>query len=55
VEFRRDIPFFLDLYRSGRLKLDELISSRLALGDINEGFRALRDGDVARSVVMFEE
>jgi S-(hydroxymethyl)glutathione dehydrogenase/alcohol dehydrogenase len=54
VNFRTDIPYFLDLYRRGRLKLDELISTRLGLDAINEGFAALADGKVARSVIVFD-
>jgi S-(hydroxymethyl)glutathione dehydrogenase/alcohol dehydrogenase len=36
---------------SGRMKLDELISRRIALDEINEGFEAMRRGEVARSVI----
>jgi S-(hydroxymethyl)glutathione dehydrogenase/alcohol dehydrogenase len=53
VNIRRDIPYFLDLYQAGRLKLDELISSRLGLDEINAGFSALAQGAGARSVVLF--
>ena len=48
-----DIPLMLDLYRAGRLKLDELVSNRIALEQINEGYDAITDGSVARSVVVF--
>jgi S-(hydroxymethyl)glutathione dehydrogenase/alcohol dehydrogenase len=40
-------------YLDGRLKLDEMISARIALADINEGFAALKRGETVRSVVMF--
>jgi S-(hydroxymethyl)glutathione dehydrogenase/alcohol dehydrogenase len=53
VRFRQDLPYFLDLYRDGRLKLDELVSNRIALEEINEGYDAITDGSVARSVVVF--
>ncbi len=53
VRFRQDVPYFLDLYRSGRLKLDELVSNRITLEEINEGYEAITDGSVARSVVVF--
>jgi S-(hydroxymethyl)glutathione dehydrogenase/alcohol dehydrogenase len=53
VRFREDLPYFLDLYRSGRLKLDELVSNRIPLDQINEGYDAITDGSVARSVVVF--
>ena len=38
----------------GRLKLDELISQRIRLDQINEGFAELRRGELARSVIVFE-
>jgi S-(hydroxymethyl)glutathione dehydrogenase/alcohol dehydrogenase len=52
--FREDLPYFLDLYREGRLKLDELVSNRIPLTEINEGYAAIRDGSIARSVVVFD-
>ncbi len=38
----------------GRLPLDRLISKRIALEEINEGFAALQAGGVARSVITFD-
>ena len=52
--FRVDMPRYVDLYLSGRLKLDELVSRRIGLDDVNEGFEAMRRGEVARSVIVFE-
>ncbi len=52
--FRQDMPRYLDLYLDGRLKLDELVSARIALEDINEGFAAMRRGEVARAVIVFD-
>lgn len=52
--FRVDMPRYVDLYMSGRLKLDELVSARIGLDEINQGFEAMRRGDVARSVVLFD-
>jgi S-(hydroxymethyl)glutathione dehydrogenase/alcohol dehydrogenase len=49
-----DIPKLLDLYRSGDLKLDELITSRYKLDEINEGYRDLLDGKNIRGVVIHE-
>jgi S-(hydroxymethyl)glutathione dehydrogenase/alcohol dehydrogenase len=49
-----DIPRLVDLYLQGRLKLDQLISRTYSLDEINEGFEALRSGQVARGVVVFE-
>jgi S-(hydroxymethyl)glutathione dehydrogenase/alcohol dehydrogenase len=51
--FRVDMPRYVDLYMSGRLKLDELVSARIGLDEINEGFAAMRRGEVARSVIAF--
>ena len=52
--FRVDMPRYVDLYLSGRLKLDELVSRRISLDEINDGFEAMRRGEVARSVIVFE-
>ena len=52
--FRVDMPRFVDFYLQGRLHLDDLVSSRIALSDINEGMAALETGEVARSVIMFD-
>lgn len=51
TRFRIDMPMYANLYLQGRLKLDELVSRRLKLEEINDGFDALRKGEVARSVI----
>jgi len=51
--FRMDIPAYLDFYRQGRLLLDEMVSRRGKLDDINEAFRAMKAGEVARTVLTF--
>jgi len=48
-----DFPKLVNLYLDGRLKLDELVSRTYTLEDINEGFTALRTGQVARGVIVF--
>lgn len=48
-----DFPRFVELYQQGKLKLDELISRRFELDEINEAFRALQSGELARGVVTF--
>jgi S-(hydroxymethyl)glutathione dehydrogenase/alcohol dehydrogenase len=53
--FRYDLPRLVDLYLQGRLNLDDLVSSRIALDGINGGFAALAAGDVARSVVVYDQ
>ncbi len=49
----RDIPHYVALYAQGRLPVDRLLSGRLALDDINEGFDRLHDGRAVRQVVVF--
>jgi S-(hydroxymethyl)glutathione dehydrogenase / alcohol dehydrogenase len=51
--FTTDIPMLANLYLQGRLKLDELVSARISLDEINDGFRAMQRGGVARSVVVY--
>jgi S-(hydroxymethyl)glutathione dehydrogenase/alcohol dehydrogenase len=53
--FRVDMPRFVDFYLQGRLHLDDLVSNRIQLADINEGMAALETGEVARSVIMFND
>jgi len=50
----KDIPFMLDLYRQGRLKLDELITTRYSLDQINDGYADMRAGTNIRGVVIHE-
>ena len=47
----RDFPQLLDLYRSGRLPLDRLISHRLPLDEIDRAFELLNGGEAARVVL----
>jgi S-(hydroxymethyl)glutathione dehydrogenase/alcohol dehydrogenase len=51
---RRDFPLLARAYLDGALMLDELISRRIKLEEINEGFRALKRGETIRSVVVFD-
>ncbi|GAA2201123.1 zinc-binding dehydrogenase [Sinomonas flava] len=50
---RRDIPFYADLYLQGRLNLDELVSVRIDLEEINDAYARQETGAVARSVITF--
>jgi len=52
--FRTDIPLYLDFYRQGRLMLDEMVTKRGPIEDINEAFRAMKAGEVARTVLTFD-
>jgi S-(hydroxymethyl)glutathione dehydrogenase/alcohol dehydrogenase len=51
---RFDIPNLLAMYRSGALKLDELVTRTYPLDQINEGYQDMRDGKVIRGVVTFD-
>ncbi len=48
-----DIPKLVALYKSGELKLDELISRTITLDEVNEAFDAMATGEVARSVIVY--
>jgi S-(hydroxymethyl)glutathione dehydrogenase/alcohol dehydrogenase len=52
--FRVDIPRYIDFYLQGRLHLDEMVSRKLPLEDVNEAFRAMKAGEVARQVIVFD-
>jgi S-(hydroxymethyl)glutathione dehydrogenase/alcohol dehydrogenase len=52
--FRIDMPRYLELYRQGRLKLDELVSARRPLAEVNEAFADMKGGTVARTVLVFD-
>ncbi|AYC34074.1 alcohol dehydrogenase [Pseudomonas cavernae] len=53
--FPVDLPRLTDFYMQGRLKLDEMISQRIKLEQINEAFDELRRGELARSVIVFDQ
>jgi Zn-dependent alcohol dehydrogenase len=52
--FRLDIPRLVEFHMQGRMKLDQLVSNRLKLDQINDGFSALQRGGIARNVVVFD-
>lgn len=52
---QRDIPRFLDLYLAGRLPVDRLVTGRILLEDINQGFDVLQQGTVIRQLLAFED
>ena len=52
--FRVDMPRFVEFYLQGRLHLDDMISGRIKLEDVNDGLAALETGEVARNVIMFD-
>ena len=49
-----DLPMLVDLYMSGKLKLDELISRTLPLEEVNTALGELQHGRVARSVLKYD-
>lgn len=49
----RDLPRYINLFRRGRLPVDRLLTDRIALDDINEGFDRLREGKAIRQVITF--
>jgi S-(hydroxymethyl)glutathione dehydrogenase/alcohol dehydrogenase len=52
--FRTDMPRYVDLYLDGRLHLDEMISDRLKLAEVNQAFDKMRAQRAARSVIVFD-
>jgi Zn-dependent alcohol dehydrogenase len=50
----KDIPALLDMYRQGRLKLDELITRRYTLDDINDGYDDMRAGRNLRGIIDYQ-
>lgn len=53
TRIRTDIPMLIDLYRAGRLKLDELITGRYAITDINKAIASVKRGEALRNVIVF--
>jgi alcohol dehydrogenase len=51
----RDIPAYVELWRQGKLPIEELISSRIKLEDINAAMDALEQGAALRQVILFDE
>ena len=52
--FRFDMPKYVEFYLDGRLRLDEMISSRIPLSEVNTAFDRMRKGEAARQVIVFE-
>jgi S-(hydroxymethyl)glutathione dehydrogenase/alcohol dehydrogenase len=52
--FKVDMPRYIDLYYQGKLMLDEMITRRFRLDQVDEAFQAMREGEVIRSVLMFD-
>jgi S-(hydroxymethyl)glutathione dehydrogenase / alcohol dehydrogenase len=48
-----DVPRLIEIYRGGRLKLDELISNRYPLEKINEAIASALEGEALRNIIVF--
>ena len=48
------MPRYIDFYLNGKLNLDDMISQRIKLEDVNDAFSAMERGEVARSVIQFD-
>ena len=53
-EVGRDVPALVERYLDGEPRLDELVSARIDLGELDDGFARLREGTEARQVVVFK-
>ena len=51
---RKDVPHLLDLYMSGKYQLKEMVSRRLPLSELNHAFDLMKQGEVKRSVIVYE-
>jgi S-(hydroxymethyl)glutathione dehydrogenase/alcohol dehydrogenase len=51
--FHYDMPRIIDLYMAGRLKLDQLVTKKFRLDEINRSLEALEKGEVARGVIVY--
>jgi S-(hydroxymethyl)glutathione dehydrogenase/alcohol dehydrogenase len=54
VRIRIDAPRYIEFYQQGRLLLDEMVTRRCRLEDLDEAFGAIQRGEVLRTVIMFE-
>jgi S-(hydroxymethyl)glutathione dehydrogenase/alcohol dehydrogenase len=52
--FRFDMPKYIEFYLDGRLRLDEMISARSPLEEVNPAFDKMRKGEAARQVIIFD-
>jgi len=53
ANMRRDMPKLIELYMHKKLKIDELISRKIKLDDVNAAFQSMEKGEVARSVIVY--
>ena len=53
ADVRRDIPRFVEYYKSGQLKLDELVSRTISIDEVNDALETMETSDFARSVIVY--
>lgn len=49
-----DFPRFVEMYQQGKLMIDELVAERITLDQVNAGYETMRNGEQARSVIVFD-
>lgn len=52
-DFRRDTPRYVEMYLDGRLDLDAIVTRRMSLEEINDGFDMMKAGESVRSLIVF--
>lgn len=52
---RTQIPKLLDLYRSGHLELDKLVTTRYRLEEVNQGYQDMADGKNLRGLITYTD
>jgi S-(hydroxymethyl)glutathione dehydrogenase/alcohol dehydrogenase len=53
VNAQRDFPMLIDLYAAGKLNLDDMITKRFRLEQVNEAYEEMSQGKLARGVIVF--
>jgi S-(hydroxymethyl)mycothiol dehydrogenase len=48
----RDFPTLIELYLQGQLPLEKFVTERIGIGDVEDAFHTMHQGDVLRSVVV---
>jgi S-(hydroxymethyl)glutathione dehydrogenase/alcohol dehydrogenase len=48
-----DVPRYVDIYKAGRLKLDQLVSACYSLDEVNEAIESSKSGAALRNVIVF--
>lgn len=51
---RTDVPLLIDLFMDGKYQLKELVTRRLPLNELNHAFDLMKQGEVKRSVIVYE-